>query len=143
MRLTSTVVHIKRSVVADKINVHAGLLKPVSSLNASYTTNESTIIITVSWTPPFTLIGVPILAYNVTIMNTTGGNKETSLIENTNKNFFTCLPNSDTNFTITVFAINEVGPGEPAKVTMLLTSSFAGNLMHSTCIKLSHISPLL
>ena len=59
--------------------MHAGLLESVSNLIV--TINSTTVLI--SWSPPFTLEGVPILGYNVTITNTTSGENETMSVEDT------------------------------------------------------------
>ena len=74
----------------------------------------STIVL-ISWSPPFTLEGVPILGYNVTITNTTGGeNSETMLVEDTTLLYSIDHPDPENNFTVTVVPINEVGAGQPA-----------------------------
>ena len=54
----------------------SGLLKSVSDLNATII-NSTTVLI--SWSPPFTLEGIPILGYNVTISNTTSSKKNETL----------------------------------------------------------------
>ena len=41
--------------------------------------NSTTVLI--SWCPPFTLEGIPILGYNVTITNTTSGENEIMSVE--------------------------------------------------------------
>ena len=43
--------------------------------------NSTTVLI--SWSPPYTLEGVPILGYNVTITNTTSEENEILLVEDT------------------------------------------------------------
>ena len=69
--------------------------------------NSTTVLI--SWSPPFTLEGVPILGYNVTITNTTSGENETVSVEDT-----TLLYSIDheNGFTVTVVPLNEVGAGQ-------------------------------
>ena len=57
-----------------------GLLESVSNLAV---TLIDSIIVLISWSPPFTLEGLPILGYNVTITNTTSGENETALVEDT------------------------------------------------------------
>ena len=58
--------------------MHAGLLESVNNLDV-IAINFTTIFI--SWSPPFTLEGVPILGYNVTITNTTSVENETMSVE--------------------------------------------------------------
>ena len=86
----------------------AGLLESVSDLHS--TTINSTIVL-ISWRPPFTLEGVPILGYNVTVSDTISGENETMLVEDT-----TLLYSIDTDnsHTATVVPINEAGEGDPA-----------------------------
>ena len=82
--------------------------------------NYDTVLI--SWSPPFTLEGVPILGYNVTITNTTSGEELES--ENTtmlNYTFIIDHPDPDNNFTVTVVPINIVGPGEPSSKLIRIT----------------------
>ena len=73
--------------------------------------NSTTVLI--SWSPPFTLEGVPILGYNVTITNTTSGENETMLVENTTLLYSIDHPDPKNNFTVTVVPINQVGAGQP------------------------------
>ena len=91
----------------------AGLLKPVSDLNVTLI-NSTTVLI--SWSPPFTLEGVPILGYNVTITNTTSGENETMSVEGDTTMLYYSIdhPDPDNNFTVTVVPINGAGPGEDA-----------------------------
>ena len=73
--------------------------------------NSTTVLI--SWSPPFTLEGVPILGYNVTITNTTSGEElETAITTMLNYTFSIDDPDTDNNFTVTVVPINGAGPGE-------------------------------
>ena len=68
--------------------------------------NSTTVLI--SWSPPFTLEGVPILGYNVTITETTSGENEILESENTTKLNYTFSiddPDPDSNFTVTVIPI--------------------------------------
>ena len=91
---------------------YSGLLKSVSNLTVTLI-NSTTVLI--SWSPPFTLEGVPILGYNVTITNTTSGENETMLVEDTTLLYSIDHPRPvpENNFTVTVVPINEVGVGEP------------------------------
>ena len=82
----------------------------VSSLTVTLI-NSTTVLI--SWSPPFTLEGVPILGYNVTIINTTSGENETKLVEDTTLLYSIDHPDPENNFTVIVVPINEVGAGQP------------------------------
>ena len=90
---------------------NTGLLESVSNLTVTLI-NSTTVLI--SWSPPFTLEGVPILGYNVTITNTTSGENETMLVEDTTLLYSIDHPDPENNFTVTVVPINEVGAGQPA-----------------------------
>ena len=90
--------------------MYSGLLESVSNLTVT-PLNSTTILI--FWSPPFTLEGVPILGYNVTITNTTSGENETMLVEDTTLLYSIDHPDPGNNFTVTVVPINEVGTGEP------------------------------
>ena len=100
--------------------MHAGLLESVSNLIV--TINSTTVLI--SWSPPFTLEGVPILGYNVTITNTTSGENETMLVEHTMYTWPYSIdhPYPKSNFTVTVVPINEVGAGQPSTLKIPLLS---------------------
>ena len=85
---------------------------------------DSTTVL-ISWSPPFTLEGVPILGYNVTITNTTSG--EELKTENTtmlNYTFSIDDPDPDNCFSVTVVPINGAGPGE--NVTKIFIFSLGG-----------------
>ena len=86
------------------------MLESVSDLHSAVI-NSTAVLIT--WKPPFTLEGVPILSYNVTISNTISGENETIPVEDT-----TLLYSIDTNnsHTATVVPINEAGKGDPALI---------------------------
>ena len=90
--------------------------------------NSTTVLI--SWSPPFTLEGVPILGYNVTITNTTSGENETMLVEDTTLLYSIDHPDSENNFTVTVVPINEVGTGQP-KVHVKFALSHKDELVDS------------
>ena len=87
-----------------------GLLEPVSNLTVD-SINSTTVLI--SWSPPFTLEGVPILGYNVTITNTTSGENETMSVEGDTTMLYYSIdhPDPDNSFTVTVVPINGGGPG--------------------------------
>ena len=98
------------------VDTHTGLLEAVSNLNV-VSINSTTVLI--SWSPPFTLEGVPILGYNVTITNTTSG--EMSVEGDTTMLYYSINhPDPDNNFTVTVVPINGAGPGEPAVTTIII-----------------------
>ena len=90
----------------------AGLLESVSDFTV-VSINSTTVLI--SWSPPFTLEGVPILGYHVTITNTTSGENEMILeTVNTimvNYTFSIDHPDPDSEFIVTVVPINGAGPG--------------------------------
>ena len=94
--------------------MHTGLLEPVSNLT-EVSINSTTVFI--SWSPPFTLEGVPILGYNVTITNTTSGENDTMSVEGDTMLYYSIdHPDPDNNFTVTVIPTNKAGPGENASV---------------------------
>ena len=96
-----------------------GLLESVSNL-AVVSINSTTVLI--SWSPPFTLEGVPILGYNVTITNTTSGENETMSVEGDTTMLYYSIdhPDPDNYFTVTVVPINGAGPGESAVIVFAL-----------------------
>ena len=96
-------------------NSCAGLLESVSNL-AVVLINSTTFLL--SWSPPFTLEGVPILGYNVTITNTTSGENETMSVEGNTTMLYYSIdhPDPDNNFTVTVIPVNVVGPGDNASI---------------------------
>ena len=91
------------------------MLEPVSDLIV-VPINSTTVLI--SWSPPFTLEGVPILGYNVTITNTTSAENETMSVEGDTTMLYYSIdhPDPDNNFTVTVVPINGAGPGEYAVI---------------------------
>ena len=108
---------------------HAGLLEQVTNL-VVVSINSTTVLI--SWSPPFTLEGVPILGYNVTVTNTTSGENETMSVEGDTTMLYYSIdhPDPDNTFTVTVVPINGAGPGED--VTKQFLFSF-GELNHNCC----------
>ena len=105
------------NIIINNYSKHTGLLESVSDLTVALI-NSTTVLI--SWSPPFTLEGVPILGYNVTITNTTSGENETMLVVDTTLLYSI---DSDNEFTITVVPINAVGPGQPAAIYFPLSPS--------------------
>ena len=67
--------------------------------------NSTTVLI--SWRPPFTLEGVPILGYNVTITNTTSGENETMSVEGGTTMLYYSIDHPDPD-NVTVVPINGV-----------------------------------
>ena len=88
----------------------AGLLESVSNLTVA-SINSTTVLI--SWSPPFTLEGVPILGYNVTIISGEICN-ETLLVKGSkNMLLYHSIEHSNNiAFTVTVVPINAGGAGE-------------------------------
>ena len=76
--------------------------------------NSTTVFI--SWSPPFTLEGVPILGYKITITNTTSGENKMMLAEDTSHTSLQYSiewdPDPENNFTVTVVPSNDVGAGK-------------------------------
>ena len=85
------------------------MLESVSNLTVT-PVNSTTVLI--SWSPPFTLEGVPILGYNVTITNTTSEENKTLLVEDTTLLYSIDHSDPGNSFAVTVVLINEVGAGE-------------------------------
>ena len=109
--------------------LNTGLLQSVTDLTV-VSINSTTVLI--SWSPPFTLKGVPILGYNVMITDTASGENETMSVEGDTTMLFYTIdhPDPDNNFTVTVVPINGAGPGE--NVTKVFLFSFSElNLCYS------------
>ena len=112
------------------MSYYTGLLESVSNLAVNHF-NSTTVLI--SWSPPFTLEGVPILGYNVTITYTTSGKNETMLVEDTTLLYSIDHPDPENNFTVTVVPINEVGAGQPATLVFFLCKyEYFHNHMYKT-----------
>ena len=84
-----------------------GLLASVSDLTLTYINGSSVLL---AWTPPYTLDNVPITGYYIKdgISNIT-----------TNSTFIVLLtadPDPCTQTNITVYAVNDVGVGEPDSI---------------------------
>ena len=85
-----------------------GLLESVSNLTV-ISFNSTTVLI--SWIPPFTLEGVPILGYNVSI--TSGKNYTiTTFVTETILLYSIDNLNLKNSFTVTIVPVNKVGPGQ-------------------------------
>lgn len=98
----------------------------MSDLRASYV---SGFAVQVSWTPPQSLQGVPILGYNVTVTNANSGT-----IDQVYTNGSQVMPNirisggmlqACHDFVVTVVAINEVGSGN---TTSVLVHNYPGGI---------------
>ena len=87
--------------------------------------NSTTVLIT--WSPSFTLEGVPILGYNVTITNMTSRENETILVKDTTLLYH---PDPENNFTVTVVPLNEVGAGQPATSRPFLLSLLLSEIVN-------------
>ena len=99
-----------------------GILESVSNLDVTLI-NSTTIFI--SWSPPFTLEGVPILWYIVTI--TSGENM-------TVNNTWLYYPCHEPSVNITVVAVNGAGDGHPAMISFTHPSpSGKSNYFLSKC----------
>ena len=91
-----------------------GRLSPVGNLTVT-PVNSTTLLI--SWSPPFTLEGVPILGYNVTITNVTSV---------TVNNTWLYYPYHEPTVIVTVVARNKAGGGHPATISKLIYPSPSG-----------------
>ena len=107
-----------------------GLLESVSNLTVT-SFNSTTVLI--SWSPPFTLEGVPILGYSVNI--TSGKNNTiTTFVTETILLYSIDNLNLKNNFTVTIVPVNKVGPGRisclkycllcPSKLILHAASNF-------------------
>ena len=99
-------------------NIDTGLLESVSNLTVTLI-NSTTVLI--SWSPPFTLEGVSILGYSVTITNTISGENEIMLSVDTSHTtlLYPIDHDPENNFTVTVVPSNDVGAGKPTELTCM------------------------
>ena len=99
--------------------------------------NSSTLLI--SWNPPFTLEGVPILGYIITIDNTASSDKNETIQTpgNAKMLYYTIDPNVNNNITVTLFPINMAGKGESLFTT---TNILSQSLSPSTTLLVPSIS---
>ena len=96
----------------------SGLLGSVDNLTV-LSINSTTVLI--SWSPPFTLEGVPILGYTVTHIHVlNSGQSETMFVDGDTTMLYYFLDSPPNNFTITVYAINAAGSNESAVATAQL-----------------------
>ena len=86
------------------------MTEPVGAVNDLTVVSINSTTVLISWSPPFTLEGVPILGYNVTVTNTTSGENETMSVEGDTTMLYYSIdhPDPDNNFTVTVVPINGV-----------------------------------
>ena len=111
--------------------MHAGLLEPVSNLSVT-PVNSTTIII--SWIPPITLEGVPILGYHVTI-NTSVGTSDTILVKSKIMLYHFIEHTGNTLITmVTVVPINGGGVGKYANYTAILYLLISTSELHAALI---------
>ena len=117
-------------------NYYAGLLQSVSNLTVTFI-NSTTVLI--SWSPPFTLEGVPILGYDVTL--DVSGESKTMLVEGQTTNLYHTINRSEIDsiqLIVTVIPINAAGAGKPTFIffSHLLSEyqfhSFLGHLSNIT-----------
>ena len=119
------------------VYAYAGLLESVSNLTVT-SINSTTVLI--SWSPPFTLEGVPILGYNVTITSTTSGENEIMLVEDTTLLYSIDHPNlENSNFTVTVVPNNEVGAGDSRTVTIKIPFHLNSSSANGICMQVIHV----
>ena len=94
--------------------------------------NSTTVFI--SWSPPFTLEGVPILRYIVTIASTTS---VVNVTVNDTLLYYLC---HEPSINVTVVAVNGAGDGYPATLSKLIHTSPPGKshyfLSEDTCIQI-------
>ena len=94
--------------------------------------NSTTIFI--FWSPPFTLKGVPILRYIVTIASTTS---VVNVTVNDTLLYYLC---HEPSINVTVVAVNGAGEGYPATLSKLIHTSPSGKshylLSEDTCIQI-------
>ena len=111
-----------------------GLLEAVHDLNV---TSINSSIVLISWSPPFTLEGVPILGYNVTTCKT-NINEDVLICEtisvkaSTNMVFHFIKHPSNISFIVTVVPFNEGGTGNPTHYPLVSHSSISSKINNST-----------
>ena len=94
---------------------YIGLLEAVTDLNIDVI-NSSTVV--VSWNPPYTIDGVPILFYRV------GNNDSHNETVLNPMAYYSFEPvQTESNFAITVIPVNKVGDGMATSQTLLITTS--------------------
>ena len=91
-------------------NNSIGRLDPVSNLTV--TLNNSTTLL-ISWSPPFTLEGVPILSYNVIITNSSNNN-ETFSVAGSATMWYHLIDISANIYVVSVVPVNFRGAGMTA-----------------------------
>ena len=125
-------------VVTNVINVIIiGLLSSVGKLTTGTVSNCT---LQVTWTPPYTLAGVPIRRYTFTITALSTGQVEESGTTNTTEIYFSWLSINET-LNISVAAVNDVGtgkslsiatdsqPGEPCYMCVCVVYSYTFKLL--------------
>ena len=116
--------------------LHSHAIGPLESVSNLTVVSINSTNVLISWSPPFTLEGVPILGYNVTITNTTSGENETMSVEEDTTMLYYSIdhPDPDNNFTVTVVPINGAGPGEPSAINTILSQNVFPLLVSSTIV---------
>ena len=82
-------------------------------------------MILVSWIAPYSLDGVPILGYTVTVSSVHHSGLTTALADTTS--IAMNLSTTCDSFTITVVPLNAVGNGLPAMMTIVVIARVQGN----------------
>ena len=98
---------------------YSGALEAVGQLDVSMMNKT---VVHIFWNPPFTLKGMSILHYEVSILNRATGNETLETIpgSETTLQYDTDHLVPGTNMTATVVAFYEFGPGKPASVNFMI-----------------------
>ena len=103
--------------------MHTGVLESVRNLTMAVINSTTALI---SWSPPSTLEGIPILGYIITIISTASSNNNESMLAagNTTMLYYTIDYNDNNNITVTVIVlpINEAGDGQSTFTTINILS---------------------
>ena len=100
---------------------HSGPLSVISELHASRPDPCSS---TITFGPPYTLNGVSILGYNITVTSETSGHLISSEFINTTK-YVWYPPLLNDTYIIEVAAVNEAGIGNTSAITVNFTDAYS------------------
>ena len=114
----------EQSCIGTFIYFHIGLLSPVGDLNSSEVDDCS---LHFTWTAPYTLQGVPINYYNITITRHSDGAVLGSYTTNTTEFLYSVSRLGET-LEVVVAAVNDVGTGNSSVITVQSPSSGAVKL---------------
>ena len=89
-------------------------MEAVTNLNATQKTDQRFLL---SWDAPYTLLGVPILEYRVSI----SGVNRTVPVENSTQLY---IFSPDHNFTVSVVAVNMAGVNPPTSINVTVNPFF-------------------